>query len=194
MLDQAYQQERQLIYRDEAHIHQDTDLGYGWAETGKRLTVSSCSPGLSGKITFFGLYYFNQGQVDIWPYPKGNQQHIRNVLERTRQKIPDQPVTLICDGAPYHRAHAIKNIAERLHIDIVQLPAYSPDFMPVEALWRWLREDVTCHHCYETKEALLSAVNQFCETINQKPVELADRLWVKNHIEEQEERLRRPPP
>jgi hypothetical protein len=24
--------------------------------------------------------------------------------------------------------------------------------MPVEALWRWLREDVTYHHCHRTAE------------------------------------------
>jgi hypothetical protein len=30
-----------------------------------------------------------------------------------------------------------------LQIELVPLPGYSPDFMPVEALWRWLREDVT---------------------------------------------------
>ena len=34
---------------------------------------------------------------------------------------------------------------KRYNIDLVPLPGYSPDFMPVEALWRWLREDVTYH-------------------------------------------------
>jgi transposase len=27
--------------------------------------------------------------------------------------------------------------------DRLSPPGYSPDLMPVEALWRWLREDVT---------------------------------------------------
>ena len=26
-----------LVYLDEAHIHQDADLGYGWSEHGRRL-------------------------------------------------------------------------------------------------------------------------------------------------------------
>ena len=26
--------------------------------------------------------------------------------------------------------------------------------MPVEPLWRWLREDVTYHHCHRTAEDL----------------------------------------
>ena len=45
-----------LVYLDEAHIHQDADLGYGWAERGRRLWVASGSPGLSAKVSFYGLY------------------------------------------------------------------------------------------------------------------------------------------
>jgi transposase len=46
------------------------------------------------------------------------------------------------------------------------LPAYSPDFMPVEHLWRWLREEVTYHRCYEHESTLIARVNVF-EHINQ---------------------------
>jgi transposase len=35
------------------------------------------------------------------------------------------------------------------------LPGYSPDPMPVEALWRWLREDVTYHHCQASRDDLI---------------------------------------
>src|SRR3954469_13186797 len=36
LLDEAQRDRRQLVYLDEAHIHQDVDLGYGWGERGKR--------------------------------------------------------------------------------------------------------------------------------------------------------------
>src|SRR4051794_36185794 len=38
------------------------------------------------------------------------------------------------------------------------LPGYSPDLMPVEALWHWLREDVTYHHCHASAEDLTRRV------------------------------------
>ena len=41
------------------------------------------------------------------------------------------------------------------------LPGYSPDLMPVEALWRWLREDVTYHHCHASAEDLTRRVADF---------------------------------
>ena len=35
-----------LVFIDEAHIHLDTDEGFGWSVKGERFWVSSCSPGL----------------------------------------------------------------------------------------------------------------------------------------------------
>jgi hypothetical protein len=41
---------------------------------------------------------------------------------------------VVWDGASYHRACVVHEAAEALNIDLVPLPGYSPDFMPVEAL------------------------------------------------------------
>ena len=60
------QRDRHLsVYLDEAHIHLDADLGYGWAERGQRLWVASSSPGLSARVSFYGLYFYNEGQVRL---------------------------------------------------------------------------------------------------------------------------------
>jgi len=55
--------------------------------------------------------------------------------------------------------------------------------MPVEALWRWLHEDVAYHHCHATVEDLIRRVAAFEGTINQNAYEVADRLWVKDHLD-----------
>lgn len=190
LLKKATRQERLLVYIDEAHIRRETDIGHGWSRKGERLWVSSDSPGLSDKITFYGLYYFNEGQVRIWPYPGGKKEHTINVLERIRQEHPDREIDIIWDGAPWHIAGVVKDAGKRLSLNIIQLPGYSPDFMPVEALWRWLREDVTYHHCHKTTEELLRAVNDFAARINSCPLTVADRLWVKSSLIEEEEQMR----
>ena len=147
-----------LVYLDEAHIHQDADLGYGWGERGKRLHVASTSPGLSARVSFHGLSLFNEGQVGVWPYPRANGEHTIDVLRRLRLEFPEGALTLIWDGAPYHRAKAVWAEAARLGITFLPLPGYSPDLMPVEALWRWLREDVTCNHRHATADDLIRRV------------------------------------
>jgi transposase len=179
-----------LVYLDEAHIHQDADLGYGWGECGARFHVASSSPGLSARVSFYGLYVYNEGQVRLWPYRRANGEHTIDVLRRLRAELPDRTLIVLWDGAPYHRAKAVREAASALRITLVPLPGYSPDLMPVEALWRWLREDVTYHPCHARAEDLTRRVAAFEARLNRDPFAVADRLWVKDHLDPEEEKLR----
>ena len=62
--------------------------------------------------------------------------------------------------------------------------------MPVEALWHWLREDVTYNHCHNTPQELRDRVAEFEKKLNQDPIGVADRLWVKTELDPEEEKLR----
>jgi hypothetical protein len=64
----------------------------------------------------------------IWPYGRGNGDNTIDVLKRLRDEFPDRPMTVIWDGAPYHRSQVVFDVAAELNIHIQQLPAYSPDF------------------------------------------------------------------
>lgn len=192
LLDDAMWDKHILVYLDEAHIHQDTDLGYGWSVRGERFWIPSKSPGLSAKVSFYGLYLYNEGQTRIWPYERANGENTVNVLQRLRNEFPNRKIKLIWDGAPYHRSLLVKNEAENLGIELIPLPAYSPDFMPVESLWRWLREDVTYFFCHNTKQELIDRVLAFQDEINQRSCEIADRLWVKDSLDSDVEKLRIP--
>jgi transposase len=179
-----------LVYLDEAHIHQDADLGHGWSARGQRFWVASHSPRLADRLSFYGLYLYNAGEVRLWPYARADGENTTDVLHRLRAEWPDQPLILVWDGAPYHRARAVREAAAALRIDLVPLPGYSPDLMPVEALWRWLREDVTYHHCHASTEDLTRRVAAFEARLNRDPFTVADRLWVKDHLDPEEEKLR----
>jgi hypothetical protein len=63
-------------------------------------------------------------------------------------------------------------------------------FMPVEALWRWLR--VTYQHCHASLDGLETSVADFQDKINQDPIALADRLALKLQINPAVEKLRIP--
>ena len=87
---------------DETHIHLDCDLGYGWSIKGERLWVSSSSPGRQ-KVSFYGVYLYNLGQVRIFPYDTANQFNTIAVLKKLRVEFPDIPITVIWDQCPYPR-------------------------------------------------------------------------------------------
>lgn len=128
-----------LVYIDEAHIHLDTDEGYGWSICGQRAWISSCSPG-KAKVSFYGLYLYNFGQVRIWAYDRANGDNTIALLQRLAKEFPHLKIIVIWDGASYHRSQEVKAAAQQCNITLVPLPGYSPDFMPVEHLWHWLRE------------------------------------------------------
>jgi transposase len=190
MLDRATHDQHRLVYLDEAHIHQDADLGYGWSERGERFWIHSSSPGLAAKRSFYGLYLYNEGQVRLWSSPRANGEHTIDVLHRLRAELPDRKLIVLWDGASYHRAGIVHQTAAELQIELLALPGYSPDFMPVEALWRWLREDVTDHHCHASLDDLEARVAEFQDRANQDPVALADRLALKLNLDPAQEKLR----
>ena len=190
LLTGAQRDQHLVVFLDEAHIHQDCDLGYGWGARGQRFHVASSSPGLSAKLSFYGLYLYNEGQVRLWPFARANGEHTVAVLRRLRAEWPDDKLLVLWDGAPDHRAKLVREVACELEIDLVRLPGYSPDLMPVEALWRWLREDVTYHHCHASAEDLTRRVAAFEMRLNRDPFVIADRLWVKDHLDPEEEKLR----
>jgi transposase len=115
--------------------------------------------------------------------------HTIEVLRRLRAEVPDRKLLVVWDGARYHRAKAVRSVACELGITLMPLPGYSPDLMPVEALWRWLHEDVTYHHCHATGEDLTRRAAAFEARLNQNPCAIADRLWVKDYLDPEEEKL-----
>src|ERR671927_1183884 len=121
LLDGAQRDQHVLVYVDEAHIHQDADLGYGWAARGQRLWVASTSPGLSARVSFYGLYLYNEGQVRLWPYPRANGEHTIDVLRRLRAEHRDRALVVLWDGAPYHRAAVVRDAAAALRIKLTPL-------------------------------------------------------------------------
>jgi len=194
LLEEATSSDEQLlVYMDEAHVHQDADLSYGWSERGRRLWVPSSSPGLSKKVSFYGLYLYNEGQVKILAYDRANGENTIDVLRWLLREFPDRKILMVWDGAPYHRSKLVLEAAAKLGIVLIRLPGYSPDFMPVEALWKWLRQDVTSNHCHDTRDELCERVGAFEQRINADPCQLADRLWVKDRLVLEEEQLRRHP-
>lgn len=189
LLQDALEQQCLLVYIDEAHVHLDADEGYGWSIRGERFWLSSSSPGRS-KVSFYGIYLYNLAQVRILPFARANQFTTLAVLKLLRIEFPDQPIKLVWDGVSYHRALRVQEAAALLDITLVPLPAYSPDFMPVEHLWHWLREEVTYHACYDNKADLITQVSAFVQRTNANPNAVADRLWVQNHLDPNVEKLR----
>jgi transposase len=85
-----------------------------------------------------------------------------------------QPIILIQDGARYHTSHALRAFfaahADRLRV--FQLPAYSPDFNPIEALWKKVRKHATHLKYFAQFERVVQAVENALSDFAEMPEEI----------------------
>jgi transposase len=181
-----------LVYVDEVHLHQDLEVGYTWSAVGEANWVSSTSPGRSARLNYFGAYNFTAGTCLLWEDGYCNGETTLRFLEQVAQWLgaTDRQVVLIWDGASYHRSPSVRCAAEQLGFQLLPLPGYSPDLNPIEALWRWLRKEVTQHYCHHSLAELHQACLAFIRSINLQPELLITRLWPLFELDPELEKLR----
>ncbi len=72
----------------------------------------------------------------------------------------DRPIILIEDNVSYHHSKAVKQFrdqhAQRLHR--VSLPTFSPDFNPIEKLWKNTKRDSTHLKYFKSFDDLRASV------------------------------------
>jgi transposase len=183
--------EVRILYVDESHFHQDLDLGYTWAPTGKTAWRASSSPPLSARINWYGAYDFTNGQALIWHEGKCNGEQTAHFLQHLVEWLgkSDRQTVVIWDGAPWHRSQLAQAQAEHLGIELIPLPGYSPDLNPIEGLWKWMRQEVTQHYCHSSLHELFQDCQAFIDRINLDPIALITRLWPKFDLDPEYEKL-----
>lgn len=65
---------------------------------------------------------------------------------------------VVLDGAPYFQASAINDIAARDDLSLITLPAYSPEYNPVEECWSRLQNALS-NRFYDSLDELTTALN-----------------------------------
>lgn len=96
---------------------------------------------------------------------KFNTQTYQEFLQQLLDEI-NAPIILIQDSVSYHVSHAIEAFvqaqASRLTVEL--LPTFSPDFNPIEKLWKNTKKEATHLKYFETFEQLRhSVLNAFSQ-------------------------------
>jgi transposase len=88
-----------------------------------------------------------------------------------------EPLIVIWDNGPAHRGEAMRTFltTPNVRLRIVPLPAYSPDFNADEAIWDWIREDVTGNVCLGTAAKVREKVDAFFLGLSDRTNEVTRR-------------------
>lgn len=97
-------------------------------------------------------------------------------LQSLREKFTG-PLFVIWDNGPAHRGETIRTYLSTpdLQLRLVALPPYSPDFNPDEAIWQWIRADVTANTCFGTAEKVREKVEAFFAKLLHRIAEVKHR-------------------
>ncbi len=118
-----------------------------------------------GLIEYFSGRLFHQG-VDGRFNGVTYVAFLETVLTQTTA-----PLFLVQDGAPYHRSAPVKAFfaqhADRLHV--TQLPSYSPDYNPIEFLWRAIKRTATHNRYFPEFAHLIASVEEALTTFQRQP-------------------------
>ena len=127
-----------ILFGDEVSFAQWGSLAKTWAPCGVQPLLKTAGKRKSMKI--FGAIEFNSGDF-LYKECAGkfNGETYMDFL----QQILDTyscPVFLIEDGAPYHIRKDVKTFTDKMmaagRLFVTRLPTYSPDFNPIEKLWK----------------------------------------------------------
>lgn len=164
ILRQAKEKNAVIIFCDEVSFAQWGSLGRTWAPRGKQPKIKTTGKRKGLKI-FGGIEFFD-GDFHYMETPeKFNGESYTEFLNKLITKY-SRPIILIEDGAKYHGGPIVNSLKEKMkaagRMFIYRLPSYSPDYNPIEKLWKNTKKDAT--HCkyFPTFEDLrTSVINAF---------------------------------
>ena len=152
-----------IFFVDEAHFRADVDVRQMWVQRGLPALVDSSSPRLGEKATYYSAVCLEKGEVEAMPVAETcTAQTTVAFLQQLRDHYTE-PLIIIWDNGPAHRGAELRTwlTTPNLHVRLVPLPAYSPDFNADEAVWDWVREEVAANVCFGTKSKVQQAVDSF---------------------------------
>ncbi len=161
-----------LLFGDEASFAQWGSLGYTWAKRGQQPLVKTGGKRKGYKV--FGLIDYFTGRLFAHGHTgRFNAASYCAFLEWVLAQTT-QPIILIQDGARYHTAAKTKAFfaqhAPRLWVE--PLPSYSPDYNPIEHLWRNIKRHNTHNRYFPEFSDLTTAVETALSHFQQHPQEV----------------------
>ena len=149
-----------ILFEDEASFAQWGSLSYTWARRGQQPAVKTSGKRKGYKV--FGAIEYGSGRL-FYQGIEGRfnsdsyQGFLQMLMEQTTQHL-----FLIHDGARYHTSAATQAfvVAHRDRITVEPLPSYSPDYNPIEYLWKKTKKRATHNQYFKEFAALTVSVDK----------------------------------
>jgi len=111
--------------------------------------------GALNAITHQVVSICSEGNIDSWS--------VTALLFEIRKLSNGLPISLILDNARYQRCYLVEHTAKLMNIELVFLPAYSPNLNLIERFWKFLKKKCLYSKYYSTFNEFTGAIQQCVE-------------------------------
>lgn len=172
ILSQAKQLRASLFFGDEASFALWGSLSYSWARKGHQPHVKTT--GLRKGYKVFGAIEFFTGRL-IYQGTEARfqsdsyQAFLQHLLSQVSGTI-----ILIQDGARYHTSKATREFLQqhKKRLTVYQLPSYSPDYNPIEYLWKKVKTHATHNRYFAEFVKLVKSVEEALNVLATQTTEI----------------------
>jgi len=164
-LRQAQRLRRVVCFVDAAHFVHGPYLGYLWC------FVRLLMRGPSGRKRFNVL-----GAIDAVTHELTtvcndtviNAEAVCELLRALASRYVGLPLTLVLDNARYQRCAVVQQLAKELRIELLFLPACSPNLNLIERLWKFVKKEVLSCRYYEDFARFKGAIAECLDGVEGK--------------------------
>ena len=137
---------------DETALREFPPRRAGWSRRGEpaRVVIS----GRNKRRTILGALNATTGELVRTIRERCRTDDVLAAVEALGVVRPGVPKLLIWDNAPPHMPLRVREAAQQAGIGIAFLPFRSPELMPLEELWRGLKQTVAANRCYASLDEL----------------------------------------
>jgi transposase len=153
-----------MFFLDESTFKQHPLLQAKWVPRGSKEHIDTY--GNHAKINVLGAFCHAIGKTLHMKSKRLNSEIFMKFVRHLIAMNPDKHIVLVIDNAPWHKSKRTQAFLKTIKslVDVVWLPAYSPDMNPIEHLWRFMKSMMSNYFfptMSELKNALTDIMRSF---------------------------------
>jgi transposase len=164
-----------VYFVDAAHMLHAAVPSQGWIKRGHSIQLRTNSG--RNRLNILGAYSpDDRDLISLEGRESCDAERVVELLRKIRAANPGKRLLLVLDNASYHHAAPVMRAAKVLRIELLYLPAYSPNLNLIERFWKFLKRKVARNRYYATFAEFRTAVQNVLNNIAAYADELASLM------------------
>lgn len=166
-----------VLFEDEASFWLDGTLHQTWARVGEQPRVDTYGQRKTAHV--FGAISLDNAEFSYRFAPVFSGETFWAFLQQIVRRYAPRKVFMVIDNAPYHwlPEEGKQWLQEnRDAIELLRLPSYSPEFMPMEGVWKITRKLTTHNRFYESTDERDTALRKTFRSFQGRPALIAPQV------------------